>query len=71
MGVLFYVLVAAQYPFQEGSAVPKARMYQNLMAGRFKPLPDRVSLGARHIIQGLLRPQAEDRVSLEVSQGGW
>jgi hypothetical protein len=67
MGVLFYVLVAAQYPFQDGAAVSKAKMYQNLVAGRFKPLPAHVSQGAHHIIHSLLQPQAEDRMSLEVS----
>ena len=66
MGVLLYLLVTGQYPFEDPKQPQNVvATLQNIAQGRMRPLPKRISSECGDIIGKMLKHEAGARITLE------
>lgn len=66
MGVLLYLLVTGQYPFEDPKQPQNVvATLQNISQGRIRPLPKRVSAECAHLISAMLTKNPAERITLQ------
>jgi len=66
MGVLLYLLVTGQYPFEDPKQPQNVvATLQNISQGKIRPLPCRVSIECADLISAMLTKNPADRISLQ------
>lgn len=73
MGVMLYLLVSGQYPFED-PAEPQnmVRTLQNISAGRVRPLPRRVSPECASLLGAMLTRDPSRRINLQqIAEHPW
>ena len=66
MGVLLYLLVTGQYPFEDPKQPQNVvATLQNISQGRMRPLPKRVSLECADLISAMLTKNPAERITLQ------
>ncbi|KFM22740.1 CBL-interacting protein kinase 11 [Auxenochlorella protothecoides] len=73
LGVLLYLLVTGQYPFEDPLHPQNVvATLQNIMRGRMRPLPRRLSPACASLIHAMLTISPERRISLQdISRHPW
>jgi serine/threonine protein kinase len=66
MGVLLYLLVTGQYPFEDPKQPQNVvATLQNISQGKIRPLPRRVSVECADLISAMLTKNPADRITLQ------
>lgn len=73
MGVLLYLLVSGQYPFEDPAEPHNVvRTLQNIAAGRIRPLPRRTSPECASLLGAMLTKDPAQRITLaSIAQHTW
>lgn len=73
MGVLLYLLVTGQYPFEDPRQPQNVvATLQNIAAGRMRPLPHRISPECADLITAMLTQDPQTRITLlDIGQHPW
>lgn len=73
MGVLLYLLVSGQYPFEDPAEPHNVvRTLQNIAAGRIRPLPRRTSAECASLLGAMLTKDPAQRITLaSIAQHPW
>lgn len=73
MGVLLYLLVTGQYPFEDPRQPQNVvATLQNIAAGRMRSLPSHISKECKHLIASMLNQDPLKRITLqEISKHPW